>query len=224
MEVILKKDVENLGFTDDLVEVKNGYGRNFLIPQGFAVLATTSAKKVLAETMRQRAHRNAKLIKDAQKVAKSLEDVIVKIMSKTADGIKLFGSVNNADVSEALVKLGHDIEKRFISIEGRNIKRVGEYIARVRLHRELIVDLPFEIYADPASLHKKQAKKAEVADVEIVKGDSYEDAPKQSIDDVLGLSKPKKVEEVAQEIVAEVSKETPKDSEVKAKKTDKSEE
>jgi large subunit ribosomal protein L9 len=191
MEVILKKDVENLGFTDDLVEVKNGYGRNFLIPQGFAVLATTSAKKVLAETMRQRAHRNAKLIKDAQKVAKSLEDVIVKIMSKTADGIKLFGSVNNADVSEALVKLGHDIEKRFISIEGRNIKRVGEYIARVRLHRELIVDLPFEIYADPASLHKKQAKKAEVADVEIV---------------------------------AEVSKETPKDSEVKAKKTDKSEE
>ncbi len=227
MEVILKKDVENLGFADDLVVVKNGYGRNFLIPQGVAILATTSAKKVLAETMRQRAHRDAKLIKDAQKVAKALEEVTVKIMSKTADGVKLFGSVNNADVSEALGKQGHEIEKKFISIEGRNIKRVGEYVASIRLHRELIVDFPFEIYADPDSIQRKK-KKEKATDVEIVTDDSYEDTPKESIDDVLGISKPKKVEEVVEEVVEKVveetSTETPKDAETKAKETDKSDE
>ncbi len=195
MEVILKKDVENLGFTDDLVEVKNGYGRNFLIPQGVAILATTSAKKVLAETMRQRAHRDAKLIKDAKKIAKTFEDVSFKIMSKSADGDKLFGSVNNGDVSEALVKLGHAIEKRFISIDGRNIKRVGDYVAHIRLHRELIIDVPFSVYADPASLAKKKKAAAPKEEVAVVAdSDDYEKAAKENIDDVLGMASNKKVE------------------------------
>jgi large subunit ribosomal protein L9 len=171
MEVILKKDVEGLGFQDDLVQVKNGYGRNYLIPQGFAILATSSAKKVLAETLKQRAHREEKRIEDAKKVAKALEEVTIKIISKTADGSKLFGSVNNANVSEALEKQGHAIEKKFISIDGNNIKRLGKYVAHIRLHRELIVDFPFEVIADPASLPKK--KKEVVA--------PKEEAPKEEV-------------------------------------------
>jgi len=204
MEVILKKDVENLGFIDDLVEVKNGYGRNFLIPQGVAILATTSAKKVLAETLRQRAHRDAKLIKDAQKIAKSLEDVSIKIMSKTGDGVKLFGSVNNSDVSEALVKEGHEIDKKYISIDGRNIKRVGEYVAHIRLHRELIVDVPFEIFADPASLPKKKKVVDTPKEEVTVSEDSNEFDKKESIDDVLGKTSKKKVEETIVDETPEV--------------------
>lgn len=196
MEVILKKDVENLGFIDDLVEVKNGYGRNFLIPQGLAVLATTSAKKVLAETLRQREHRDAKLIKDAQKIAKSLEEVSLRIMSKSGDGVKLFGSVTNADVSEAFTKEGHEIEKKYISIDGRNVKRVGDYVAHIRLHRELIVDVPFEIYADPASLTKKKKVVEETPKEEVTASeDSFEFGQKESIDDVLGKTSKKIVEE-----------------------------
>lgn len=201
MEVILKKDVENLGFIDDIVEVKNGYGRNYLIPQGYAVLATTSAKKMHAETMRQRAHRDAKLIEDAKEIAKTLEDVSLKIMSKTGDGTKLFGSVNNAHVSEALKEQGHEIDKKFISIEGRNVKRVGNYVAHIRLHRELIVDVPFEIYADPDSIVKKPKKEEVVAaDTEHAEAKpqqdevDFENAPKESIDDVLGLGSKKKQE------------------------------
>ena len=184
MEVILKRDVENLGFTDDLVEVKNGYGRNFLIPQGAAIMATASAKKVLAETMRQRAHRDEKLIADAREVAKTLEAVVIKIIAKTADGSKLFGSVNNSDVYEELAKQGHKIDKNTISIDGRNIKRIGEYIAHVRLHRAVVIDMPFSIVQDPKSLPKK--KKIVVEDTVIVKQDDDMFGKKESIDDVIG--------------------------------------
>lgn len=208
MEVILKKDVENLGFTDDIVEVKNGYGRNYLIPQGYAVLATASARKMHAETMRQRAHRDAKLIEDAKEIAKTLEDVSLRIMSKTGDGVKLFGSVNNAHVSDALKEQGHDIDKKFISIEGRNVKRVGNYVANIRLHRELFVDVPFEIYADPDSIVKKPKKEEVVADVENAEAKpqheevDFENAPKESIDDVLGLGSKKKQKETESAVEA----------------------
>jgi large subunit ribosomal protein L9 len=104
MELILKQDVENVGFKDDLVTVKNGYGRNFLIPQGVAILATVSAKKVLTETLKQRAFKEEKLIKDATKVADALKALEIKILAKTGDGSKLFGSVNNIDVAAALEK------------------------------------------------------------------------------------------------------------------------
>jgi large subunit ribosomal protein L9 len=195
MEVILKRDVENLGFTDDLVEVKNGYGRNFLIPQGAAILATPSAKKVLAETLRQRAHRDEKLIADAKEVAKTLEGISIKIIAKTADGSKLFGSVNNADVAEELGKQGHEIEKNAISIDGRNIKRIGDYVAHVRLHRAVIVDLPFSIAPDPKSLPKK--KKVEVEDNVIVKQDDNMFGKQESIDDVIGQIGKSKTDDAA---------------------------
>lgn len=148
MEIILKQDVENLGFKDDIVTVKNGYGRNFLIPQGIAILATTSAKKVLAETLKQRAFKEEKLIKDATKVADAIKEMEIKIAAKTADGTKLFGSVNNGNVADALAKEGQEIDKKYIKVEGGNIKRLGKYNTTIRLHREVIVELPIEIVAE----------------------------------------------------------------------------
>ena len=148
MELILKQDVEGLGFKDDVVTVKNGYGRNFLIPGGKAILATTTAKKVLAETLKQRAFKEKKIIEDAQKVAEALKALEVKIAAKVGEGDKLFGSVNNIDVATALEKAGQNIEKKFISVSGGTIKRLGKYNALIRLHREVSVELPFEIIAE----------------------------------------------------------------------------
>ncbi|UMB54523.1 50S ribosomal protein L9 [Lutibacter sp. A64] len=148
MDIILKQDVENLGFIDDIVTVKNGYGRNYLIPQGFAVLATSSAKKVLAETLKQRAYKEEKLIKDATKIADAIKELEIKISAKTGDGTKLFGSVNNGNVSEALAAAGHEVDKKYIKVEGGNIKRLGKYNATIRLHRAVIVELPVEIIAE----------------------------------------------------------------------------
>ena len=148
MELILKKDVANLGFQDDVVTVKNGYGRNYLIPQGYAILATSSAKKVLAETLKQRAFKEEKLIKDATKVADAIKELEIKITAKTGDGTKLFGSVSNGDVAEAFAKAGQEIDKKFIKVEGGNIKRLGKYNTTVRLHRAVIVELPIEVIAE----------------------------------------------------------------------------
>ncbi|NER11945.1 50S ribosomal protein L9 [Leptobacterium flavescens] len=148
MELILKKDVENLGFKDDIVSVKNGFGRNYLIPQGFAILATPSAKKVLAENLRQRAFKEKKIVEDAQKVADAIKALEVKISAKTGGGDKLFGSVNNANLAEVFEKEGHNIEKKFINVIGGTIKRTGKYNAVIRLHREVVVDFPFEVVAE----------------------------------------------------------------------------
>ena len=147
MELILKQDVENLGFKDDIVTVKNGYGRNYLIPQGFAILATPSAKKVLAENLKQRAYKEQKLVDDANKLAEALKALEVKIASKAGAGDKLFGSVNNINVAEALAKEGQEIDKKYINVIGGNVKRLGKYNAIIRLHREVSVDLPFEVIA-----------------------------------------------------------------------------
>ncbi len=148
MELILKKDVEHLGFTDDVVTVKPGYGRNFLIPNGFAVMATSSAKKVLAETLKQRAHKEASNIKAAQEQADKLAALDLKITAKTGDGDKLFGSITTADVSDALAKNGVEIEKKFISVAGGTIKRLGQYEADVRFHREVSAKLTFNVVAE----------------------------------------------------------------------------
>lgn len=145
MELILKQDVQDLGFKDDIVTVKPGYGRNFLIPQGLAALATPSAKKVLEENLRQRAHREQKLIDDAQKVAETLKAMEIKIPAKVGAGDKLFGSVTNIDLAAAISKAGEDIDKKFIVIQGGSIKRTGPYNAKIRLHREVIVEFPFEV-------------------------------------------------------------------------------
>ncbi|WP_268223275.1 50S ribosomal protein L9 [Sinomicrobium oceani] len=148
MELILKKDVDNLGFKDDLVTVKNGYGRNYLIPQGFAVLATPSAKKVLAENLRQRAFKEQKVVDDAKKIADALAKLDVKITAKAGTGDKLFGSVTNIDLAESIEKEGHSIDRKFININGGSVKRTGKYNAVIRLHREVIVDFPFEVVAE----------------------------------------------------------------------------
>ncbi|MDB0026049.1 50S ribosomal protein L9 [Polaribacter sp.] len=145
MELILKQDVENLGFKDDVVTVKNGYGRNFLIPTAKAVLATSSAKKVLAENLKQRAFKEAKLIEDANKVAETIKGYEIKIASKVGSGDKLFGSVNNIDLAVALAKAGTDLDKKFIKVVGGSVKRLGKYDAAVRLHRAVVADITFEV-------------------------------------------------------------------------------
>lgn len=145
MELILKQDVQNLGFKDDIVSVKPGYGRNFLIPQGLATLATPSAKKVLAENLKQKAHKEAKIVADAQALAEALKALDIKITAK-AGGDKLFGSVTNIDIAEALDKAGHSIDRKFIT--SGTVKRTGKYTASVRLHRSVIVDVAYEIVAE----------------------------------------------------------------------------
>ncbi|MBT8205490.1 MAG: 50S ribosomal protein L9 [Eudoraea sp.] len=148
MELILKEDVQNLGFKDDLVKVRNGYGRNYLIPNGLAELATPSAKKVLAENLKQKAHKEKELVDAANTTATALKDLEVKITAKAGTGDKLFGSVSNIDLAAALEKEGHEIDRKYISIKGGSIKRTGPYEAQIRLHREVIVDFPFEVIAE----------------------------------------------------------------------------
>lgn len=148
MELILKEDVQDLGFKDDIVTVKPGYGRNFLIPKGLAALATPSAKKVLAENLKQRAHKEKQVIDEANAVAESLKQMEIKIPAKVGAGDKLFGSVSNIDLAEAISKAGQSIDKKFISIKGGTVKRTGPYNAQIRLHREVIVDFPFEVVAE----------------------------------------------------------------------------
>lgn len=145
MEIILKQDVQNLGFKDDVVSVKPGYGRNFLIPQGFATLATPSAKKVLAENLKQKAHKEAKIVDDAKKLAEALKALDIKITSK-AGGEKLFGSVTNIDIAQALENAGQPIDRKFIT--SGTVKRTGKYTASIRLHRDVVVELPYEIIAE----------------------------------------------------------------------------
>jgi large subunit ribosomal protein L9 len=147
MELILKQDVQNLGFKDDIVTVKPGYGRNFLIPQGFAQMATPTARKVLAENLKQRAFKEQKLVDDAKNVAEAIKALEIKITAK-AGGDKLFGSVTNADIAEILEKNGQSIDKKYIT--SGIVKRTGKYTANVRLHREVIVELPYEIVAEQA--------------------------------------------------------------------------
>ena len=148
MELILKQDVENLGFKDDVVTVKNGYGRNYLIPHGYAALATSSAKKVLAENLKQRAFKEAKLIEDANGIAEIIKGLEIKIASKVGSGDKLFGSVNNINLAEAIAKSGTDIDKKFIKVVGGSVKRLGKYEASLRLHREVVADITFEVVAE----------------------------------------------------------------------------
>ena len=145
MELILKQDVQNLGFKDDVVTVKAGYGRNFLIPQGFAHMATPTAKKVLAENLKQRAFKEQKVVNEAKATAEALKALEIKITAK-AGGEKLFGSVTNVDIAEALEKAGQSIDRKFIT--SGIVKRTGKYSASVRLHRDVIVDLPYEIVAE----------------------------------------------------------------------------
>ncbi len=146
MQIILKEDVQGLGYKDDVVEVKDGYGRNYLIPQGKAVIATPSALKVLAENQRQRAHKLAKIKADAEALAAALATVQLTIPAKVSETGTIYGSVNNVQIAEELEKLGHNVDRRVITIN-TPVKEVGKYTATAKLHKEVSVDINFEVVA-----------------------------------------------------------------------------
>ena len=146
MEIILLEDVQNLGYKDDVVSVKNGYGRNYLIPQGKAILATPSAKKVLAENLKQRAHKLAKIKADAEELAAKINGISLTIGAKTSATGTIFGSVGSIQVAEELGKLGFEIDRKIINVEA--VKAVGNYEATVKLHKEVAVKVPFTVVAE----------------------------------------------------------------------------
>lgn len=147
MKVILKQDVQNLGFKDDVVAVKNGYGRNYLIPQGMAALATPSEVKQLEETLRQRAHREKAIVDEAKKTAEALKALELKIAAKVGAGIKLFGSVTTMDLAAKLAESSFTIDKKFIKIIGGSVKSLGKYTSEIRLHRDVVVSFEFDVVA-----------------------------------------------------------------------------
>lgn len=146
MEIILKEDVINLGYKNDIVKVKDGYGRNYLIPQGLAVIATESAKKVVAENERQRAHKLAKIKGDAETIAAKLAGVSLTINVKVSELGTVFGGVGNAQVAEALAAKGFDIDRKAIVVD--TVKAVGSYVAVVKLHKDVKAEIPFEVVAE----------------------------------------------------------------------------
>lgn len=146
MKIILKENIENLGFKDEIVTVKDGYGRNFLIPKGKAVIATEAAIKVLEEKLRQQAKKEEKIVADAKNIAKIISGLNIQVKAKVAEGEKkLFGSVTATQFVSALATLGHEVDKRFVKIA--TIKELGKYEAEVRLHRNVNVMVPFEVIA-----------------------------------------------------------------------------
>jgi large subunit ribosomal protein L9 len=147
MEIILKEDITSLGYKNDIVTVKDGYGRNFLIPSGKAVIASTSAKKMLAEELRQRAHKLEKIRNDAQELADKLKDVKLTIATKVSSTGTIFGSVNNVQIAEELAKKGFEIERKIIVIK-EPVKEIGSYVATIRLHKEISIDIPFDVVAE----------------------------------------------------------------------------
>lgn len=149
MEVILKQDMQNLGQKDEIVKVRDGYARNYLIPQGIAISATESAKKVLAENTKQRAHKEAKIKAEAQKIAEKMNGLKLQIGAKTSTTGKIFGSVNTIQVAEALKEKGYDVDRKNISlINADAIKEVGSYKAKVKLHKEVVLEIEFEIVSE----------------------------------------------------------------------------
>jgi len=148
MEVILKKNVDNLGYTNDLVSVKNGYGRNFLIPQGYATLATASAKKAHAEIMKQKSHKDSKILAEAEELGKKLEATSVKIITKAGEKGKIFGSVNTVQLSEALKAEGVEVDRKSLKIKDEPIKEVGSYEATANLHKDVKATLTFEVVGE----------------------------------------------------------------------------
>ena len=149
MEIILTQDVKNLGYKNDIVNVKPGYARNYLIPQGMAILATESARKVLAENMRQQAYKQEKIKKEAQDIAAVLEGLSLRIPAKAASTGKIYGSVNNVQIANAIKETkGIDIDRKQILVDDDTIKEVGNYKAKVRLHKDVTVEISFEVFAE----------------------------------------------------------------------------
>ena len=147
MEVILKEDIASLGYKSEIVSVRPGYGRNYLMPSGKAILATPSAKKMLAEELRQRAHNLEKIKNEAIELAKKLEGVTLTIATKVSSTGTIFGSVNNIQIAEKLAEKGFEVDRKVIVVKD-TVKEVGNYVATVRLHKEVSVEIPFEVVAE----------------------------------------------------------------------------
>ena len=148
MDVILKQDVERLGAKNDIVTVKTGFARNYLIPQGFAIAATDSARKVVTETIRQQSHKALKALEDAKAVAEKMAGVSVKIGAKAGESGKIFGSVNNIQVAEALAAASYEVERKNIDLGSDAIRDLGSYTAKVKLHKEVVAEIAFEVVAE----------------------------------------------------------------------------
>lgn len=149
MEIILKEDVKNLGYKNDIVKVKPGYARNFLIPKGMAIVATESARKVLAENLKQRAFKEEKMRSEAEALAKKLEGITLTIKTKVSSTGKIFGSVNNIQIAEALLEQHKiEIDRKKIEVNQESIKEVGSYTAKVTLYKDIKVEVPFEVKSD----------------------------------------------------------------------------
>ena len=148
MEVILKKNVDNLGYANEMVTVKPGFGRNFLIPQGYAILATASAKKAHAEIMKQKSHKDSKILAEAEALGKKVEATSVKIVTKAGEKGKIFGSVNTIQLSEALKAEGIDIDRKSLKIKDEPIREIGSYEATANLHKEVQASFKFEVVGE----------------------------------------------------------------------------
>ena len=148
MDVILKQDVDRLGAKHDIVNVKNGYARNYLIPQGLAAVATESARKVVAETLRQQSHKAVQALEDAKAIGEKIAGVSLKIGAKAGESGKIFGSVNNIQLADALSKAGHTVDRKNIILGDDVIRDLGAYTAKVKLHKEVIVEISFEVVAE----------------------------------------------------------------------------
>ena len=180
MELILKEDIIGLGYKNDIVNVKSGYGRNYLIPQGKAVIASESAKKILAENLKQQAHKIAAQKAAAEERGNALQGVALEIAAKVSATGQLYGSVNTATVAEELKKLGHDIDRKIITM--RDIKKVGEYVALVHFHKEVTVEIPVKVIAEGqpeevAAPAVEEAPAAEVAEAPAQEAPAEEEAP-----------------------------------------------
>ncbi len=148
MEIILKQDLDKLGNVDDIVNVKPGYARNYLIPQGYAILATKTAKKIHEENMRQKSHKESKLRENAEAIAAKMEGLKIRVPAKTSSTGKIFGSVNTIMLSEALTKEGFDIDRKHITIKGDAVKEIGEYNASIKIYKNIRVSIDFEVYSE----------------------------------------------------------------------------
>lgn len=149
MQVILKQDIDNVGYKDDIVTVKNGFGRNYLIPQGLAILATDSNKKVMAEIKKQKSYKDDKVRNEALTIAKALETITLKIGAKAGTSGKIFGSVNAIQIAHALKEqFNFDFDRKSIEVDGDSIKELGNYKAKIKLHKEVSVEIDFEVFAE----------------------------------------------------------------------------
>ena len=174
MEIILKEDIIGLGYKNDIVNVKSGYGRNYLIPQGKGVIASPMAKKILAENLKQQAHKLAALKADAEKKAEAIKDVALCIAAKVSATGQLYGSVGANQVAEELKKLGHEIDRQIITM--KDAKTVGDFVALVHFHKEVTVEVPVKVVAENAPVEEKKEEAAPAVEAPVAEAPAQEEA------------------------------------------------